>query len=359
MCDRRGELQASTRTLAEYAGLSEAQVRRALKRLVAVRLVEVVASGHGRVATTYKLRWRTRTFPQRFASPSSKDFTSERKRSKSILSDASPSVKTQPLRLGRPVTEQGRRWALGHIRRELMGWGVPGKARGELMAGLANALTRAIKARRIRTGRELGKAVRLILAQLDEGELRASRLAGRDPRSLYSGAAMLVTQAVAEVEADRRTEEATEAILDRIRREREEARRAWADVDATQGKKLNFGDASLELRRPFQGGFTTLPLLPLEPPNTLVCIDRIPAELSQVQIEPTWVSFSPHLVPSLHAVFPSELRRLGQEDCQAEMLFGERPRPPIAGQELPLGSHAPGSLEGLDNFRNCSVAINV
>lgn len=227
MCDRRGELQASTRTLAEYAGLSEAQVRRALKRLVAVRLVEVVASGHGRVATTYKLRWRTRTFPQRFASPSSKDFTSERKRSKSILSDASPSVKTQPLRLGRPVTEQGRRWALGHIRRELMGWGVPGKARGELMAGLANALTRAIKARRIRTGRELGKAVRLILAQLDEGELRASRLAGRDPRSLYSGAAMLVTQAVAEVEADRRTEEATEAILDRIRRMKAEARRAW------------------------------------------------------------------------------------------------------------------------------------
>jgi len=98
------------------------------------------------------------------------------------------------------------------------------------MAGLANALTRAIKARRIRTGRELGKAVRLILAQLDEGELRASRLAGRDPRSLYSGAAMLVTQAVAEVEADRRTEEATETTLARIQAERQAAREAWAEA---------------------------------------------------------------------------------------------------------------------------------
>jgi len=135
----------------------------------------------------------------------------------------------QPLRLGRPVSEQGRRWALGTIRRELLRWGIPGKARGEIMAGIANSLTRAIKTRKIRTGRELGQTVRLILATLDQDpELRASQLVKRDKRALHSGAGMIVARAVARVERDREAEQATQELLAEIRKEREEARRSWA-----------------------------------------------------------------------------------------------------------------------------------
>ena len=99
------------------------------------------------------------------------------------------------------------------------------------MGGIANALTRAIKAHRIRTGRELGQTVRLILTTLDQDpELRASQLAKRDKRALYSGAAMIVARAVAQVERDRVEELATQELLTEIRREREEARTAWREV---------------------------------------------------------------------------------------------------------------------------------
>jgi len=119
---------------------------------------------------------------------------------------------------------------LGTIRWELLRWRIPGKARREIVA---NSLTRALKARKIRTGRELGQAVRLILATLDQDpELRASRLAKRNTRAMYSGAAMTVAQAVAQVERDRKAEQTARELLAEIHREREEARRAWQEVRA-------------------------------------------------------------------------------------------------------------------------------
>jgi len=230
LSNRGGELRMSTRALATYTGLSEAQVRRAVRRLIAVQLLKVVHVGRGSVATVYHLKWRTRSFPQPSASSPLKKSLSEKNHDKGNPPDTRRCPpQAQPLRLGLPVSEQGRRWALGHIRQELLRWGIPGKARGEIMAGIANSLTRAIKTRKIRTGRELGQTVRLILATLDQDpELRASQLAKRDKRALYSGAAMIVARAVAQVERDREAEQATTELVAEIRKEREEARRSWA-----------------------------------------------------------------------------------------------------------------------------------
>lgn len=230
LSNRGGELRMSTRALATYTGLSEAQVRRAIRRLIAVQLLKVVHVGRGSVATVYHLKWRTWSFPQPSASSPLKKSLSEKNHDKGNPTDTHGRLpQAQPPQLGRPVSEQGRRWALGTIRRELLRWGIPGKARGELMAGIAFSLTRAIKTCKIRTGRELGQVTRYILATLDQDpELRASQLAKRDKRALYSGAALIVARAVARVERDREAERATQELLAEIRKEREEARRSWA-----------------------------------------------------------------------------------------------------------------------------------
>lgn len=130
------------------------------------------------------------------------------------------------------------------------------------MAGIANSLTRAIKTRKIRTGRELGQTVRLILAILDQDpELRASQLAKRDKRALYSGAGMIVARAVAQVERDREAEQATQELVARIRREREEAKRSWAafnrpELEAEARKRQLSG------LRQFQGELSVQALVP-------------------------------------------------------------------------------------------------
>jgi len=232
LSNRRGELRISTRALAAYTGLSEAQVRRAIRRLIAVRLIEVVHVGCGPAATVYLLKWRARSFPHPNASSSLKKSSSEKNHDKSNPTDTRRCLpQAQPSQLELPVSERGRRWALGRIRGELLRWGISGKARGELMAGIAFSLTRAIKTRKIRTGRELGQVTRYILATLDQDpELRASRLVKRDKRALYSGAAMIVARAVARVERDRAEELATAELLRRIHRERDAAKRAWTSL---------------------------------------------------------------------------------------------------------------------------------
>jgi len=244
LSNRRGELRISTRALAAYTGLSEAQVRRAIRRLITVRLIEVVRVGCGPAATVYLLRWRARSFPHPNASSSLKKSSSEKNHDKSNPTDTRRCPpQAQPSRLELPVSEQGRRWALGKIRRELLEWGIPGKARGELMAGIAFSLTRAIKTRKIRTGRELGQVTRYILATLDQDpELRASQLAKRDNRALYSGAALIVARAVARVKRDREAEQATKELLGRIRRERDAAKRGWiVNSDPLDGKRMPVG----------------------------------------------------------------------------------------------------------------------
>jgi len=135
------------------------------------------------------------------------------------------------------VTERGRRWALGTVRRELRQWGISGKDRGKIVAGIANSLTRAIKTHRIKTGRELGQAVRLILAILDrDPELRASKLARREGRALYGATSAIVARAVAQVERGRRAEEGTKQILARIRRE------DWPEPRPVRKEWDNWGD---------------------------------------------------------------------------------------------------------------------
>jgi hypothetical protein len=112
----------------------------------------------------------------------------------------------------------------------LIEWGISGEARAEVMAGTGTALTRAVRSGRIRNGRELGQAVRLILGILEEDRgLRASKLAEREGRALYSAAGMVVARAVVEVKRDR----AAARELEELRRAQEEARLQWAAYSRT------------------------------------------------------------------------------------------------------------------------------
>jgi hypothetical protein len=116
----------------------------------------------------------------------------------------------------------------------LIEWGISGEARAEIMAAVGTALTKATKSRRIKTGRELGQVVQAILAILAQHpELRASKLAGRDGRSLYSGAGTVVARAIAQVKADRESREAAARQLGELRRAQEEARSQWVAYSGT------------------------------------------------------------------------------------------------------------------------------
>ena len=134
LANRGGELQASTRTLAQHTGLSEVQVRRALRRLVAVRLIEIVQPGRGRIATTYRLRWRGWSFPQGFASsptrarggvntcPSGNEkSSSDETAARAGGSPAQPKNSSQ-LRGESCLSPKAERWAIAEFRRRLARW---------------------------------------------------------------------------------------------------------------------------------------------------------------------------------------------------------------------------------------------
>jgi len=257
LADNQSELQISTRALGEYTGLSEPQVRRGIRRLIAVRLLEVVALGSGPIPTTYHLRWRTRSFPQPSASPSKNTPESDPKSNPSVLTKAPVNDSPSSLRgvtppedppkptssvynLHLPVSEKGRCWALGEIRRFLIDCKVPGAKRAELMLAFARGLKLALRAGRIRNGRELGELVRLCKAAMQmRDQYRPSRLANLSPPDRYAAVMRLLAEKLTQVENEREDELASERELEKIRREKAEARQAWK-----QASQIDFSNTN-------------------------------------------------------------------------------------------------------------------
>jgi len=252
LSDEKGELQISLRELKEYTGLSHTQVRRALARLCAVRLLEPLETGHGRVASAYRLRWRS--FPQPFGTSLKK--LSERENLKSSLSVASDDgqsknsplkgenpLKDPPLRdpLSHPVSEKGRRWFLGELRRFLRDdCRLPPDRYTELLLTFARALKLSLKAGRIRTGRELGRVYRFVRERLDSDPwYLASRLAKLEGGARYGAVMSLFADALKDLERERRGELANRERLNRIREEKERARREWEFLDTVDFSNPN------------------------------------------------------------------------------------------------------------------------
>ena len=270
LSDETGELQVPLRELSGYTGLSHTQIRRALKRLCAVRLLEPLETGHGRVASAYRLRWRS--FPQPFGTSLKK--LSERENLKSSLSVASDDgqsknsplkgenpLKDPPLRdpLSHPVSEKGRRWFLGELRRFLRDdCRLPPDRYTELLLAFARALRLSLKAGRIRTGRELGRVYRFVRERLDtDPRYLASKLAKLEGGTRYGAVMRLFGDALRDLEHERKREQLNTEQLKRIREEKERARREWQASEQTS--ELDFSDTNaLKRASPeFVDGFIT------------------------------------------------------------------------------------------------------
>ena len=142
------------------------QARRALKRLIGVKLVEVVEPGHGRVATVYRLRWWLPSFPQPFVPSFPAPLSQGKEKRAPEETPARPTgaagVKDLPIR--RPP--KALRWAMFRLRREVSSWGLPPPRRENLLWGLGNAVWRALKRGIIRTTAQLRRLVAELIASL-------------------------------------------------------------------------------------------------------------------------------------------------------------------------------------------------
>jgi len=273
------------RELATMCCLSYEQTRRALRRLEGAHLITWQRCGPGRGhRSVFQVRWTPPSFPQlNDSSPTrvrDKDSNAPSERSESFHSERGrvPSWQT------RPVSEKARRRALGRIRSELRRWGLPPAVRGELMDALGSALTKAIRKRRIRTARELAQVAEFVITLVDESHPR--EVAKRGKRGVHSWAAGIVAQAIGAVLGELRKEkterQATTERLARIRQEREEARRAWAEL-ANQGAKLEA--VGVRAARPSSPPPSALPPRPnrVSPPKPSPMVQA--EELRRLEVE--------------------------------------------------------------------------
>ena len=223
LADSHGELQASLRDLANYAGLSVTQVWRAARRLQAVRLLELVELGKGTQATTWKLRWRT--FPQPSVSSYARVTLKPQRFDVSFAKAKTPaSTKATPqLRRHRWVpSERAVRWALARARDRL--WGLPRHRRERALAALARAFRWAARQPDPWTRERWRRFVLNTIAKFEDGPDGFTQ-ARRRP---YGWAMLCAREALSELTHRDADFKATQELVARIRREREEARRAWS-----------------------------------------------------------------------------------------------------------------------------------
>ena len=155
----------SLRTIAARAGISVTQTRRALKRLVATKLVEITEPGHGRKATVFRLRWQLPSFPQPFVPSSPKPLSqrSERRTPKETSSRPSGAA-VQDFPIKRPSS--ALRWAMRRLRREVQSWKLPPPQQENLLRGLGAALWRALKKGLVHTTAQLRRLLSELLTAL-------------------------------------------------------------------------------------------------------------------------------------------------------------------------------------------------
>jgi len=266
LSDDEGLAKVSLRDLASYSDLGVTQTWRAVHRLQRVHLLEVIELGKGTRATTWRVRWRDfscssvpplRNLPKREKTKSNLSVASDDDQSQvSSLKGGDP-LENPPLRdpLSHPVSEKGRRWFLGELRRFLRDdCHLPPDRYTELLLAFARALKLSLKANRIRTGRDLGHVYRFVRERLDtDPRYLASKLAKLEGGARYGAVMRLFADALRDLEHERKREQLNTEQLKRIREGKERAQREW-QVSEPDFSKPN----SIKLASPeFVDGFIT------------------------------------------------------------------------------------------------------
>ena len=122
------------------------------------------------------------------------------------------------------LTNRAHRWAMARLREAVRACPVPWPRRNRLLEAMGLALWRAIARGEVRTPEELAQVVRRLRAALwGEG-------LPQEARALHAWAGWKVRGILRDLGWEKEASTPTEDILARIRREREEAKRAWQEV---------------------------------------------------------------------------------------------------------------------------------
>jgi len=257
--------------LAQMCRLSHRQVRRALARLQGAHLIHWQRSGPGRAhRSIIEVLWkdppqRSRnrlqrpgdiSFPSHFpkkasaaisagpaSPPAARSSLSDNhgsfpqkkgapQKSRSEVAFELPSPYTQGFKTfshpdSRPqLTNRAHRWAMARMREAVRACPMPWPRRNQLLEAMGLALWRAMVRGEVSTPEELAQLVRRLRAALwGEG-------LPQEVRTLHAWAGWKVRQILQELERERLALLASEELVAKIRREREEARRAWQEVRA-------------------------------------------------------------------------------------------------------------------------------
>ena len=278
--------ELSVRELAQMCRLSPRQTRRALARLHGAHLIRWQRSGPGRGhCSIIEVLWknpaqRPRNRLQRPGDISTPSHPPRKARAATSAGAASPPAAGSRLTDGRgsfpqkkgapqkprseapfeppsPYTQgfktfshpdprpqlanRAHRWAMARLREAVRACPVPWSRRNRLLEAMGLALWRAMAQGEVTTPEKLARLVRRLRAAVwDEG-------LPQDARALYAWAGWKVRQVLQELERERLSLLASEELVARIRREREEARRAWQEVRAEAAHGANHSNLSCRL----------------------------------------------------------------------------------------------------------------
>jgi len=255
--------ELSPRELAQVCRLSPRQVRRALARLQGAHLIRWQRGGPGRGhCSTIEVLWKNPPQKPRNRLQRLRDIFQPPRRAKAAISvglafspavDSSPSDgrRSFPQKKGAPqqsrseerfgfpspytqgfktfshsdsrprLTNRAHRWAMARLRGAVRACPVPWPRRNRLLEAMGLALWRAIARSEVGTPEELAQLVRRLRAALwGEG-------LPQEARALHAWAGWKVREILRDLGWEKKASTTTEELLARIRREREEARRAW------------------------------------------------------------------------------------------------------------------------------------
>jgi hypothetical protein len=219
-----GPLEISLSELCRLSGFTKLTVRRALRRLEVVRLIRREGGGGRGRKTRIFLLWKR--FPQGKGLPVRSNVSSGYPENERNPSGEAPLASAYFRQAKEPLGQGAHFWALGEIRRFLLGRPAiePGR-RAAIMGCLGPAVYRAVRKGRIKTSSELEMLVGII-----EGKLEERRGLGLDLPATRRWAEWAVREALRQIEEERERREAEEEFIRKLLREREEARRAWEEL---------------------------------------------------------------------------------------------------------------------------------
>jgi len=220
-----GPLEISVLELCQISGFTKLTVRRALRRLEAVRLIRREGGGRGRgQKTRIRLLWK-RFSPEK-GLPTRSSVSLGYPENERNPSGEAPLAYAHLRQAQMLVSEAAHFWALGEIRRFLLSRpAIEPSRRAVIMACLGPAVYRAIQKGRIKTGSELEMLVGIL-----EGRLEERRGLGLDLAATRRWAEWAVREALKAIEEERERREASERLIQELLREREEARKAWQEL---------------------------------------------------------------------------------------------------------------------------------